>query len=295
MSLTLHCHPFAAFCQKVLIALYENGTPFRPHLVDLGDAASRAQFLTLWPIGKMPVLRDEAHDRTVPESSAIIEYLGRHYPGPVRLIPADADLALQVRLQDRFFDLYVAEPMQKIVIDRLRPPGMGDPYGVAAARAALHTAYAMLDQSMAGAGLGRRRYLHDGRLRRRTGIVLRRLGRAVGQEPPQPGRLSSPADATPVLRPRDRGGPALSPPLPAGSGSRLSSGGPTDAGSRRHLTDQPGCHPTQRSQQALRGRHSGDGGHDAGETHRGAESRRQLPMILCGRLAAEHGGGGESR
>jgi glutathione S-transferase len=28
MSLTLHMHPLASYCWKVLIALYENDTPF---------------------------------------------------------------------------------------------------------------------------------------------------------------------------------------------------------------------------------------------------------------------------
>jgi glutathione S-transferase len=59
MALRLYCHPLASFCWKALIALYETGTPFKPHLVDLGDPDARAEFLKLWPIGKFPVLRDE--------------------------------------------------------------------------------------------------------------------------------------------------------------------------------------------------------------------------------------------
>ena len=81
-------------------------------------------------------------------SSIVIEYLARHYPGNVELVPADGDLALQTRLQDQFFDLYVQEPMQKIVTDRLRPPGKSDPHGVEAARAALRTAYGLIDRAM---------------------------------------------------------------------------------------------------------------------------------------------------
>jgi hypothetical protein len=50
-GLTLYFHPFASFCQKALIALYENDVPFRPHLVDLGDPEARAAFLAIWPIG----------------------------------------------------------------------------------------------------------------------------------------------------------------------------------------------------------------------------------------------------
>jgi glutathione S-transferase len=107
MSLTLHFHPLASFCQKALIALYENDTPFTPKLVDLANETARAALLKLWPIGKFPVLRDEARDQTVPESSIIIEYLDRHYPGRIRFIPDDADHAWQTRLRDRFYDLYV--------------------------------------------------------------------------------------------------------------------------------------------------------------------------------------------
>ncbi len=150
MSLKLYYHPLSSFCHKPLIALYENDTPFEPVLVNLGEKASRAAFLKVWPLGKFPVLHDQANGRTIPESSIIIEYLAQHFPGPVDLVPADADLARQVRMRDRFYDLYVNVPMQKIVTDRLRPAGNSDAYGVEEARAALHTAFAMTEQEMAG-------------------------------------------------------------------------------------------------------------------------------------------------
>lgn len=148
MSLTFHYHPLASFCQKALIALYENDTPFIPHIVDLADEAAYAAFRRLWPIGKMPVLRDDARNCTVPESTIVIEYLAHYYPGPTALIPADPDLAWRTRLSDRFYDHYVHHPMQKIVTDKLRPPGQSDPHGVAEARAQLLTSYALLDQDM---------------------------------------------------------------------------------------------------------------------------------------------------
>jgi glutathione S-transferase len=150
MSLILFQHPLASFCHKVLIALYENGTPFESRVIDLGNEVSRASLLRLWPIGKFPVLRDEALDSTVPETSIIIEYLDQHYPGPVPMIPIDADAALEARLWDRFFDLYVSVPVQKIVVDRIRPEGKSDPHGVAEARATLRTAYGMIEAHMAG-------------------------------------------------------------------------------------------------------------------------------------------------
>jgi glutathione S-transferase len=149
MSLTLYFHPLASFCWKPLIALYENDTPFTPQIVDLADAAASASFKQLWPIGRFPVLRDDARDWTVPESSNIIEYLDQHYPGRVRLVPADGDLARQMRLRDRFHDLYLQVPMQKIVTDKLRPAGKNDPHGVEEAGALLRTALGMVDREMA--------------------------------------------------------------------------------------------------------------------------------------------------
>ena len=150
MALELHSHPFASFCQKVLIALYENETPFEAHLVDLGNEKSRAAFYALWPVGKMPLLRDTARSRVVVETSIIIEYLAQFYPGKAQLLPADAALALETRMQDRFYDLYVSEPMQKIVGDRLRPKDQRDAFGVNAARAQLRTSYAIIEKQMAG-------------------------------------------------------------------------------------------------------------------------------------------------
>ena len=149
MSLTLYYHPLASFCWKALIALYENGVPFTPKMVDLGNPAERAALLKLWPIGKFPVLRDDVRDQTIPESSIIIEYLDRHYPGPTRLIPTSDELALQARLSDRFYDLYVHLPMQKIIGDRLRAEGSKDPHGVDEARAQLRTSYDMVEAQMA--------------------------------------------------------------------------------------------------------------------------------------------------
>ena len=148
MALKLYFHPLSSFCWKVLIALYENDTPFEPHIVDLGNAAESAAFKAIWPIRKFPVLRDETMDRTIPESTTIIEHLALYHPGRTPLMPADADLALRTRLQDRFYDLYVQVPMQNIVTDRLRPAGANDPHGVEDAKRLLQTALDMVDQDM---------------------------------------------------------------------------------------------------------------------------------------------------
>lgn len=147
-NLTLYYHPLASFCHKVLIALYENQTPFEARVVDLADPGSSAEMLSFWPVGKFPVLRDRRRGQTVPETSIILEYLATHYPGPVSLLPADVDQALQARLWDRFFDLYVSAPMQKIVGDQLRPAGGKDPAGVEEAMVTLDRAYDLLERHM---------------------------------------------------------------------------------------------------------------------------------------------------
>ena len=149
MTLQLYFHPLSSFSQKVLIALYENETPFEPQILNFGDENSRNAFLRIWPMGKFPVLVDEARDRTVPETSIIIEYLEQHYPGTTKLVPADPDRARQTRMHDRFFDLYVDVQMQKIVGDRLRPQASRDPFGVDDARRQLSTALGLVDQHMA--------------------------------------------------------------------------------------------------------------------------------------------------
>jgi glutathione S-transferase len=142
MSLKLYFHPLSSFCWKALIALYENDTPFTPQIVNLGDEAERTALLKLWPIGKFPVLRDDVHEQTIPETSIIVEYLDRHYPGRTRFIPADVDLAWQNRLSDRFYDFYVHHSMQKIVGDRLRPQSAKE------ARAQIQSCYGMIDKQM---------------------------------------------------------------------------------------------------------------------------------------------------
>ena len=142
----LYAHPFSSYSQKALIALYENGTPFEYR--SLEDPQANEELAALWPMRRFPVLVDQG--RTILEASCVVEYLDLHYPGPMRLIPADPEAALEVRMLDRFFDNYVSTPQQKVVFDRLRAEDSRDAYGVAEARTMLETAYAWLDRHMAG-------------------------------------------------------------------------------------------------------------------------------------------------
>lgn len=141
MGLTLHYHPLASYCWKVLIALYENDTPFEGHVVDLMDEAGAKAFRQYSPMGKMPALHDDKRGRTIVETSVIIEYLDRYYPGPTRFLPEDPEEALRVRFAERFFDFYVQDLMSKIVTDKIRPEGKNDHFGVEKARVELATAY----------------------------------------------------------------------------------------------------------------------------------------------------------
>jgi glutathione S-transferase len=143
-TLTLYSHPLASYCWKVLLALYESGTRFEPALVQ-GPPKDDTKLSALWPIAKMPLLYDAARKQATPETSIIIEYLQVHYPGSAKLLPEDHLRLLDVRLWDRFFDLYVHTPMQKIVADRLRADADRDPAGVGDAKATLDTAYGMLE------------------------------------------------------------------------------------------------------------------------------------------------------
>jgi glutathione S-transferase len=144
MPLTLYAHPFAAYCWKVLIALYENATPFTYRVVE--DAAGWAELESLWPIKKFPLLKDG--NATIIESSIIVEYLMRHYPGATRMIPVNDDAALQVRFMDRVFDNYVMTPMNTLVLDRIRAENERDAKGVADARKMLDVAYGWLEKQV---------------------------------------------------------------------------------------------------------------------------------------------------
>jgi glutathione S-transferase len=147
MALTLYAHPLSSYCQKVLVALYENATAF--DYIQLGpDQPAAAKALeAYWPLKRFPVLIDEA--TPVMESSIIIEHLDLYHRGPVRLLPEDGKAALAARMMDRFFDNYIMTPMQKLVNDRLRPQAHRDPQGVAEATTLLDTAYRWLDDRMA--------------------------------------------------------------------------------------------------------------------------------------------------
>ncbi|MFC4278142.1 glutathione S-transferase family protein [Achromobacter aloeverae] len=149
MALQLYYHPFSSYCHKALVAFHENDIAFEGHVIEGPDSAAYRELAARWPIKRFPMLVDG--ERQVMEATCIVEYLQTSHPGPVRLIPADARAALEVRFLDRFFDNYISTPVQKIVFNALRPdPSVRDPYGVDEAHAMLDDAYGWLEQHMRG-------------------------------------------------------------------------------------------------------------------------------------------------
>lgn len=145
MSLELFAHPFSSYCQKVLIALWADGTPFDYRMLDGEHPENFAELKRHWPFGKFPLLVEDGE--TVVESTPIIEHLQARHPGPNRWIP-DGELGRHVRFLDRFFDTYVMGNMQRAGNDILRPEGCRDPYGAERARAELNLAYDWLEANL---------------------------------------------------------------------------------------------------------------------------------------------------
>lgn len=145
----LYYHPLSSYSQKTLMAFYEKNCAFEPVIVNLMDDKAKEEYKKIYPLGKVPFLRIEEKSWSVPESTIIIEYIDRHYPGGTKLLPDDPDLARQVRMRDRFCDFYVNDPMVKIFFDGFRPEGQRDPYGVQQAKDRLDTVSALLDREMA--------------------------------------------------------------------------------------------------------------------------------------------------
>ena len=149
MTLELFAHPFSSYCWKVLIALYEKDLPFTYRLLDGDHADNFRELINSWPLGKFPMLRDGVTDFV--ETSIIIEYLDNKAPGPHPLIPAEQADALETRLLDRVFDLWVMNQAQAYVNDALRPEGVPkDPYSVTVGHTNLIAAYDWLEGRLRG-------------------------------------------------------------------------------------------------------------------------------------------------
>lgn len=146
----LYYHPLSSYSQKVVMAFHEKGATFEPSIVSLMDPTAKAEYKKIHPLGKLPLLVDEKANRTVPESSIIIEYIDRYCPGGTKLIPDDPDLARQTRFKDRVMDTYVNDSMAKIFFDGMLPEGQRDANGVARAKETLDAVFKLIDKDLDG-------------------------------------------------------------------------------------------------------------------------------------------------
>lgn len=148
MPLALYGHPFSSYTQKVLVALYENGTPFEFRSLGPDTPEHAAEWRQRWPLRKFPLLVDDG--RSVAETSIIIEHLQLAHPGPVRLLPSDPVAALDVRFFDRFFDWHVMSPVQHAVGGALTGDPVKRQESLAFATERLELAYAWLEGRLTG-------------------------------------------------------------------------------------------------------------------------------------------------
>jgi glutathione S-transferase len=146
MALQLFAHPFSSYCQKVLVALYENEQPFEYR--SLEDPAAMAELKVRWPFARFPLLVDDGH--TVVESTIIIEHLMLKHGGRTRWLPEDPVEALEVRFLDRFFDNDVMTAMQKPVFAAIKQGAVRRDEALVEARRALELAYGWLEQRLTG-------------------------------------------------------------------------------------------------------------------------------------------------
>src|SRR4030081_986212 len=103
--LTLYEHPFALYCQKVLVALNEQGVAY--DVLEEQRDFDRAELAELWPPASIPMLRrgDQVSGRT-PTTIG-------HVAG-ARLVPS-----LEARKWDRLCDQYISDAVQAIVFDTI--------------------------------------------------------------------------------------------------------------------------------------------------------------------------------
>jgi glutathione S-transferase len=128
----------------VLIALYADGAEFEFRQVP-DNEGNYAELKRIWPFGKFPVLIDDGSP--VIETTCIIEHLQARHTVANQWIP-NGEVGRRVRFLDRFFDLYIMDPMSKIATDPLRPEDSRDAFGVEKARAELITAYEWIEKEL---------------------------------------------------------------------------------------------------------------------------------------------------
>jgi glutathione S-transferase len=143
----LYGHPFSSYTWKTEIALIEKGAAYEFRMLGDDQTDNWEALRAIWPVGQFPLLIDG--ETSVFESSIIIEYIDRRFPGPPRLIPADPDAALKARHFDRVFDNHLQARFQAAVSEYIPfITDTPDPKRIARARDLLEKAYIWLETQM---------------------------------------------------------------------------------------------------------------------------------------------------
>lgn len=138
-------HPISSYCQKALVAIYEKGLEFEPHIVALMDPGKRAEFREVYPMGKVPVLVVDG-DHLIPESSIIIEYLDEI--AEPKLIFGDAEQQRKIRFNDRMFDLYLNDSVSTLLFQSMKPEGERDQERIDTSKFRIETMYGLMEQEL---------------------------------------------------------------------------------------------------------------------------------------------------
>lgn len=131
--LILYEHPFALYCQKVLVALNELGVAYE--VLEEQRDFDRDQLAQLWPPASIPVLRDG--NQLIGETSIIIEHVAGE-----RLVPS-----LEARKWDRLCDQYISDAVGAIVYETIAQ--RFDERAVSQAEGRIEMAYGMLEAQLA--------------------------------------------------------------------------------------------------------------------------------------------------
>jgi glutathione S-transferase len=138
----LYYNPISTYSQKTLLAFYEKGLEFEPHIVSLMDPEAGKAYREVYPLGKIPCLVLE-DDYIIPESSIIIEYIDSL--AEPRLIDGDAEQTRKIRFKDRMFDLYLNDSIVTLLFQSMKPEEQKDQERIDTAKFRVDTMYSFMD------------------------------------------------------------------------------------------------------------------------------------------------------
>ena len=191
-----------SYCQKVLIALYANGTPFEYRLLEQDHPENFEELKRHWPFGKFPLLLDDGEP--IIETTPIIEHLAGPSSRRQPLDPDRRDGAASPLPRPLLRPLRDGQHARCRRPITLRPEGSATTFTAWRRRARTLQRRLRLARRPARRAVGGGRAIHAGRLRRRAVAVLCRLGRGDRRSAPAARRLSRAAARPSGRRPSGR-------------------------------------------------------------------------------------------